>query len=111
MKLDNVHANLELKELYVTDASLITLTLVIPTDVNCAIAGRMDNLKPKMFLYLFLSIIFVMKVFINLVRHRFDLNVTWKQANVNVNLEFQVKSVKDVILGFGIYKQMVIKIS
>ena len=49
MRLDNVHANLELKELYVTDASPITLILVILTDVKCATAGKREKsyLNPR----------------------------------------------------------------
>ena len=45
--------------------------------------------------------------FINVAPHLFELSVTYKLVNVNANLESQVKSVKDVILVFGIYKQMV----
>jgi len=41
--------------------------------------------------------------------HLFELSVTYKLVNVNANLESQVKSVKDVILVFGICKQMDVK--
>ena len=42
MKLVNVHANLESKVRYATDACLTTLILVTPMDVKCVTAGKCD---------------------------------------------------------------------
>ena len=61
MKLVNVHANLESKVRYATDACLTTLILVTPTDVKCVTVGKCDHIRD--FLVRMIKLIFTESFF------------------------------------------------